>query len=325
MNTTTSTGGSMASIAIAMAPPMCRRLLQVPRLERFDFRSLGSLRKAGSPFSMAMASEIIERITPNIYQGYASTETGSVTLLRPHEQISKIGSSGRLEWGVETRLATPEGEEVSPGEEGEITVRGPNVCVGYYRNPGEEAKAFRDGWFRTGDIGRFDEEGYLWVVGRIKDMIKTGGENVASREVEEMIYRLPQVSEVAVIGLPDPKWVEAVTAVVVVKAGQTLDEASVIAHCQQHMANFKTPKRVVFADTLPKNPSGKLLKRELHFDELRAGLKPEQKVEAIRTFTEAGQRVAGIYPWEVAETKLDSLLTLARKAGHPLQATIEDA
>ena len=101
------------------------------------------------------------------------------------------------------------------------------------------------------------------MVDRKKDMIKTGGENVASREVEEMIYRLPQVSEVAVIGLPDPKWVEAVTAVVVVKAGQTLDEASVIAHCQQHMANFKTPKRVVFTDTLPKNPSGKLLKREL--------------------------------------------------------------
>jgi fatty-acyl-CoA synthase len=125
------------------------------------------------------------------------------------------------------------------------------------------AAAFSGDWFHSGDLGTIDDEGYISVVDRKKDMIKSGGENVASREVEEMIYRLPQVSEVAVIGLPDAKWIEAVTAVIVVKQGQALTEADVIDHCNAHMAHFKSPKRVVFVDALPKNPSGKLLKREL--------------------------------------------------------------
>jgi fatty-acyl-CoA synthase len=123
--------------------------------------------------------------------------------------------------------------------------------------------AFEGGWFHSGDLATIDDEGYITVVDRKKDMIKTGGENVASREVEEMIYRLPQVSEVAVVGVPHPRWVEAVVAVVVPKAGQALTEAEVLAHCQQHLAGFKAPKAVVFAEALPKNPSGKLLKREL--------------------------------------------------------------
>ncbi len=135
--------------------------------------------------------------------------------------------------------------------------------LGYFYHDERTQAAFEGDWFHSGDLATIDEEGYITVVDRKKDMIKTGGENVASREVEEMIYRLPQVSEVAVIGLPDATWVEAVTAVIVVKAGQALDEATVIAHCTQHMAHFKAPKRVVFTDTLPKNPSGKLLKREL--------------------------------------------------------------
>jgi fatty-acyl-CoA synthase len=135
--------------------------------------------------------------------------------------------------------------------------------LGYFHDDERTKAAFEGGWFHSGDLATIDDEGYITVVDRKKDMIKPGGENVASREVEEMIYRLPQVSEVAVIGLPDPKWVEAVTAVVVLKAGHQLDEAAVIAHCTQHMASFKAPKRVVFTDSLPKNPSGKLLKRQL--------------------------------------------------------------
>jgi len=150
--------------------------------------------------------------------------------------------------------------DVAPGEVGEIVHRSPHLMLGYFHDGERTQASFEGDWFHSGDLGTIDEEGYIFVVDRKKDMIKSGGENVASREVEEMIYRLPQVSEVAVIGLPDPKWVEAVTAVIVVKAGQALDEAAVIA---QHMAGFKTPKRVVFTDTLPKNPSGKLLKRDL--------------------------------------------------------------
>jgi fatty-acyl-CoA synthase len=149
------------------------------------------------------------------------------------------------------------------GEVGEIVHRSPHLMLGYFHDEEKTQAAFTGGWFHSGDLATIDEEGFVTVVDRKKDMIKSGGENVASREVEEMIYKLPQVSEVAVIGVPDAKWVEAVAAVVVVKAGQSLSEQDVIAHCNLHMAGFKAPKRVVFADALPKNPSGKLLKREL--------------------------------------------------------------
>lgn len=138
--------------------------------------------------------------------------------------------------------------------------------LGYFHDEERTRAAFEGGWFHSGDLATVDAEGYITVVDRKKDMIKTGGENVASREVEETIYRLPQVSEVAVVGLPDVRWVEAVTAVVVVKAGLALNEAEVMAHCSAHLAGFKCPKRVVFVEALPKNPSGKLLKRQLRLE-----------------------------------------------------------
>jgi fatty-acyl-CoA synthase len=137
------------------------------------------------------------------------------------------------------------------------------VMLGYFHDDERTKAAFEGGWFHSGDLATIDDEGFITVVDRKKDMIKTGGENVASREVEEMIYRLPAVSEVAVIGVPHPKWVEAVVAVIVPKPGQTLTEQQVLEHCAQHMAGFKAPKGVVFVEALPKNPSGKLLKREL--------------------------------------------------------------
>jgi fatty-acyl-CoA synthase len=154
-------------------------------------------------------------------------------------------------------------QDVAVGDIGEIVHRSPHLLSGYYNDPAKTAEAFAGGWFHSGDLATVDEDGYITVVDRRKDMIKTGGENVASREVEETIYRLPQVSEVAVIGLPDARWIEAVTAIVVIKEGQTLTSETVVAHCAQSMAHFKMPKRVIFVDSLPKNPSGKLLKREL--------------------------------------------------------------
>jgi len=164
---------------------------------------------------------------------------------------------------VETRVVDDAMRDVGPGEVGEIVHRSPHLMLGYFHDDERTAAAFEGGWFHSGDLATIDDEGYITVVDRKKDMIKTGGENVASREVEEMIYRLPQVSEVAVVGVPHPRWVEAVVAVVVVKAGESLTEAQVLAHCAEAMASFKAPKGVVFAETLPKNPSGKLLKREL--------------------------------------------------------------
>jgi fatty-acyl-CoA synthase len=141
--------------------------------------------------------------------------------------------------------------------------RSPHAALGYYNDEEKTAEAFRGGWFHSGDLGVLSEDGYLSVVDRKKDMIKTGGENVASREVEETIYQLDGVAEVAVFGIAHPRWIEAVTAVVVPRAGATLTAAHVDAHVREHLAGFKRPKYVVFADALPKNPSGKILKREL--------------------------------------------------------------
>jgi fatty-acyl-CoA synthase len=185
------------------------------------------------------------------------------TILKPQDQMRKLGSAGQPALNVETRVVDDHDNPVPVGEVGEIVHRSPHLISEYYNDPAKTAEAFRNGWFHSGDLGRFDEDGYLYVVDRKKDMIKTGGENVASREVEEAIYRLDGVSEVAVIGLPHPRWVEAVVAIVVPKPGALLDEAAVLAHCHGRLAGFKTPKRVLFADALPKNPSGKLLKREL--------------------------------------------------------------
>ncbi len=195
---------------------------------------------------------------------YGQTEIAPLaTMLGPDDQLRKPGSCGRAVLNVETRVVDDQMQDVRVGEVGEIVHRSPHLMLGYFRDDERSHAAFTGDWFHSGDLGIIDEEGFISVVDRMKDMIKSGGENVASREVEEMIYRMPQVSEVAVIGLADPRWVEAVTAVIVLKDGQSLTEAEVMAHCNTHMASFKSPKRVVFTDSLPKNPSGKLLKREL--------------------------------------------------------------
>ena len=149
------------------------------------------------------------------------------------------------------------------GEIGEIVHRSPHAMLGYWRDPERTAQTFAHGWFHSGDLGVLDDEGYLTVVDRKKDMIKTGGENVASREVEEAIYQHPAVAEVAVFGLPHPRWIEAVTAAVVARDGASVTGDELLAHCRERLASFKVPKHLVFVTTLPKNASGKLLKREL--------------------------------------------------------------
>lgn len=234
----------------------------------FDANKLGSLAKGyygASIMPVAVLQELAARLPRvRLWNLYGQTEIAPLaTLLGPDDQLRKPGSCGKAVLNVETRVVNDAMQDVAVGEVGEIVHRSPHLMLGYFNDPERTAASFEGDWFHSGDLAVIDLEGYITVVDRKKDMIKTGGENVASREVEEMIYRLSAVSEVAVIGLPDPKWVEAVTAVIVVKAGHDLTEAEVLAHCNQHMAHFKCPKRVVFAETLPKNPSGKLLKREL--------------------------------------------------------------
>jgi fatty-acyl-CoA synthase len=238
------------------------------RSPNFDKTDLSTLRKGYYGASIMPVEVLLElqRRLPGVkfWNFYGQTEIAPLaTVLRPEDQLRKAGSAGKPAINVETRVVNVAMEDVKVGEVGEIVHRSPHLLSGYYNDPAKTAAAFSGGWFHSGDLATVDAEGYITVVDRVKDMIKTGGENVASREVEEMIYRLPAVSEVAVVGLPDPRWIEAVTAIVVVKTGEALDEGAVIAHCAGQMAHFKVPKRVVFVDSLPKNPSGKLLKREL--------------------------------------------------------------
>jgi fatty-acyl-CoA synthase len=209
--------------------------------------------------------ELAQRLPQvRLWNLYGQTEIAPLaTMLGPEDQLRKPGSCGRAVLNVETRVVDDDMNDVAPGEVGEVVHRSPHLMLGYFHDDERTAAAFQGGWFHSGDLATIDEEGHITVVDRVKDMIKTGGENVASREVEEMVYRIPAVSEVAVVGLPDPRWIEAVTAIVVVKSGETLDEDAVITHCAGQMAHFKVPKRVIFVDALPKNPSGKLLKREL--------------------------------------------------------------
>jgi fatty-acyl-CoA synthase len=187
------------------------------------------------------------------------------TVLKPEEQFVKPGSAGRPALNVETKIVDERGQEVPRGTIGEIVHRTSHVMLGYLFDEEKTGLAFTGGWFHSGDLGIMDEDGYLTVVDRKKDMIKTGGENVASREIEEVIYQHPGVSEVAVIGIPHPFWIEAVTAIVVPKDDYTITSEEIIDFCKQRLAGFKTPKYVFLADSLPRNPSGKILKRELRF------------------------------------------------------------
>lgn len=248
------------------APPtVWIALLRSPLFDQTDLSSLRKGYYGASIMPVEVLRELARRL-PDVgfWNLYGQTEIAPLaTMLGPEDQLRKPGSCGRAVLNVETRVVDDAMRDVAPGEVGEIVHRSPHVMLGYFHDEERTRAAFEGGWFHSGDLATIDEEGFITVVDRKKDMIKTGGENVASREVEEMIYRLPGVSEVAVVGVPHPRWVEAVVAVVVPKAGQALDEAAVLAHCQQHLAGFKAPKAVVFTEALPKNPSGKLLKREL--------------------------------------------------------------
>ncbi|HET6600141.1 MAG TPA: acyl-CoA synthetase [Burkholderiaceae bacterium] len=248
------------------APPtVWIALLRSPLFEQTNLSQLAKGYYGASIMPVEVMKEIARRL-PNVrlWNLYGQTEIAPLaTMLGPDDQLRKPGSAGRAVINVETRVVGDAMRDVAVGEVGEIVHRSPHLMLGYFHDDERTQAAFSGDWFHSGDLATIDAEGYITVVDRKKDMIKTGGENVASREVEEMIYRLPQVSEVAVIGLPDAKWVEAVTAVVVLKSGEHLSEQQLIDHCTAHMAAFKAPKRVVFTDSLPKNPSGKLLKRQL--------------------------------------------------------------
>lgn len=248
------------------APPsIWIALLRAPQFAHTDLSGLRKGYYGASIMPVPVLLELSDRLPAlRLWNFYGQTEIAPVaTVLKPHEQLSRAGSAGRAALNVETRVVDDQMRDVEPGEVGEIVHRSPQLLQGYYQDEERTAAAFEGGWFHSGDLATRDAQGYITVVDRKKDMIKTGGENVASREVEEAIYRFDSVSEVAVIGLPHPYWIEAVTALVVPKPDAGFSEEALIAHCREALAHYKVPKRVVVVETLPKNPSGKLLKREL--------------------------------------------------------------
>jgi acyl-CoA synthetase (AMP-forming)/AMP-acid ligase II len=262
----------------AMAPTMLAMLLEDPVGDRYD---LSSLRRIGYG-AAAMPAEVLLRARsrwPKVtfQTGFGMTElSGNVMAMGAEDHVRAaeqglpiLRSVGRQMPLSRVRVVDEEGRDVAPGVAGEIVVKGDQVLMGYWKNPeATKASFFEGGWFRSGDVARWDEDGYLYIVDRKKDMILTGGENVYPREVEEVLYEHPAVVEAAVVGAPDPKWGEKVVAVICRRSDVSGEE--IIAFCRERIASYKKPRHVVFIDVLPKNASGKVLKRELR-DRLAAG------------------------------------------------------
>ncbi len=248
------------------APPtVWISLLRHPDFDRRDLSTLRNIYYGASIMPVPVLQELRQRVpTVRPFNCYGQSEIGPLaTVLKPEEHDARPASAGRPILSVETRVVDENMNDAPPGTQGEIVHRSPQLLMEYWDKADETLEAFEGGWFHSGDVGVLDEEGYLFVVDRVKDIIKSGGVVVAGREVEEALFKHPSVSEVAVIGLPDPKWIEVVTAVVVLRPGFQPDEAGLIAHAREHLAPFKTPKKVIYVENLPRNTAGKLLKREL--------------------------------------------------------------
>jgi len=252
---------------VFFAPPtVWIGILRHPDFLRYDLSSLTKCYYGASIMPREILKEILEKFPKaRIYNYYGQTELAPYhTILKAEDALAKIGAAGMAGLHMESRIEDGKGTEIIGADHpGEICGRGPHVMTMYFKEPDKTEAAMRGGWFHSGDLGVLDQDRYITVVDRIKDMIKTGGENVASREVEEAVYLHPAVEEVAVVGLEHPHWVEAVAAVVKLRAGATATEAEILEHCKKHLSSFKVPKKIIFVEALPKTPTGKILKREM--------------------------------------------------------------
>lgn len=248
-----------------MAPVMLSRLLAYDRRSAHDLSCMQWVIGGGERTPEERIRDFGTLFARARYiDAYGLTETCSGdTMMDPGREIEKIGSTGRALPHVDIRVCDDTGKSLPPGQEGEIFLRGPKVTGGYWRDEARTRASFHGDWFRTGDIGYLDAEGYLFLTDRKKDMIISGGENIASSEVERVLYQMPQVAEAAAIGLPDERWGECVVAVVVLKAGESLDLPQLLSFCSGRLGGFKTPKKLFIRTELPRNASGKVLKRAL--------------------------------------------------------------
>jgi fatty-acyl-CoA synthase len=253
-----------------LAPAMLNAILQLADVEAYDTKSIRFIVNGGEKMPVPLIERLL-RTFPNAWfaDAYGLTETVSGdTFLDSGSAVRKIGSVGKPVLHLDVRIEKEGGSIAMPNELGEIVLRGPKVFHGYWRDPDATAAAIRDGWFHTGDIGRLDDDGYLYIEDRKKDMIVSGGENIASPEIERVLYQHPAVFEAAVIGVPDARWGEVPKAFVVLAPGHEATAQDLIAHCGRHLAKFKVPKSIKFVPQLPRNPSGKVLKRELRSQDI---------------------------------------------------------
>lgn len=255
-----------------VAPTMIKMLIDHPAVDRYDLSSLRSLNYGGAPMLVEDLKRAIAKLGPCLVQVYGQGESPMTISYLPHwahqadgnpEEVKRLGSAGFARTDVEVRIFDEADNELPAGQIGEIVTRSDLVMKGYWKNPEATASTLKNGWLHTGDVGHVDQNGYLFIMDRSKDMIISGGENIYPREIEEVLIRHPAVREVSVIGVPDPKWGEAIKAVVSLNPGMSAGEQELIDFCRDHIASYKKPKSVDFVDELPKSNIGKLLKREL--------------------------------------------------------------
>jgi len=244
-------------------PTMYQYLLRHPELDGYDTSSLRIGVSGGAAIPLEVLKAVEQRFGIVVLEGYGLSETSPTTCFNRSAGQRKVGSIGLPIWGTEARVVDEEDREVPRGERGELVVRGHNVMKGYYKNPEATEEAMRGGWFHTGDMATIDEDGFVFIVDRVKDMIVRGGYNVYPREIEEVLYEHPAVAEVAVIGTPHEDLGEEVQAVVALKEGESVTEEEIVAFAKERVAAYKYPRSVLFMDDLPKTATGKILKREL--------------------------------------------------------------
>jgi fatty-acyl-CoA synthase len=257
-------------------PTILKMMVEHPAADRYDHSSLRYVIYAGAPMYREDQKAALRKLGPVIVQYFGLGEvTGNITVLPPAQHTledgpdARIGTCGFERTGMQVQIQDDEGREVASGQTGEICVIGPAVFAGYYENPEANAKAFRDGWFRTGDLGHMDEQGFVYITGRASDMYISGGSNIYPREIEEKILTHPAIAEVAVVGVPDPRWGESGIAVCVAREGESVTEDEIAAFLMPKIARYKMPKRFVFWEALPKSGYGKIPKRMVR-DELEA-------------------------------------------------------
>jgi acyl-CoA synthetase (AMP-forming)/AMP-acid ligase II len=254
------TGNRVTSIT--QSPTMYAALCHLTGADRHDTASVKRVVSGAAPLFPALRKELT-RLFPDagVYDLYGLTEAApGVSILTPHAPPEKMESVGRPMISVRIKIVDERGREVPIGECGEILCRGPNVMKGYYNNEAATAEALKDGWLCTGDTGKIDEDGYLYLTGRKKEMIIRGGEKIYPADIERVLHAHPGIAEAAVIGVADDYWGERVAAFVVVRDGVTLSGEEVMRHCRQHLAGYKNPSSVIFAERLPKNAAGKVIK-----------------------------------------------------------------